>query len=98
MRCTEGVTLTEEQQRAFDLELFADGEMSIGVLENDCGDLGDDYYNAGGEGVLTVNLRDVLDEYLSGEYEYRDGPEGIDRMADLLREMDRITNRDTPLP
>ena len=86
MRDTEGDNLPNDGpdggRDCWDIGLWGDGELSLTIpMFFDTGDGGE--YN--GAGVLTVGLRDLLQEYLDN-CEELDGGDGLIPLATMLRE------------
>lgn len=86
LRDTEGAPLPDDDGKGWDLGLWGDGEMSVGIPY--CIDLGEDYYAHGDHGgchVFSVSLRDILQEYLE-RHEILDGKDFLLGLAGMLRE------------
>lgn len=87
---TEGADLTLDDfgKPLFDIDLWADGLMTLNVpmiFDTDNGEYDSD-------GVLQVNLRDILQEYLREAYT-RDAGHGLIPLARLLREFADVYER-----
>lgn len=72
----------DKYDNCWDINLWGDGELSLSIpMFFDAGDGGD--YN--GAGVVTVGLRELLQEYLD-DCDRLDGGEGLQPLAAMFRE------------
>jgi len=84
MRDTEGAKLPVDDDRpSWDMNLWGDGEMSMRLPF--LLDMGEEYYEENGAHVVSVSLREILEEHLC-DYEELDGGEGLKSLAALLVE------------
>lgn len=87
MRDTEGDTLPnngpdDKTDDCWDINLWGSGKLSMSIpMYFDAGEGGE--YS--GAGVVTVGLRDLLQEYLD-DCDWGDGGEGLRPLAEMLRE------------
>ena len=72
----------DKYDNCWDINLWGDGELSLSIpMSFDAGDGG----NYNGAGVVTVRLRELLQEYLD-DCDRLDGGEGLQPLAAMFRE------------